>query len=70
MGTKEPEPLTTKEAKGPLPATQAVEVQTRISQTILRSGGLSFLEEKDTTIEETLDMTITGPGSRFPFFLT
>lgn len=56
--------------KGPLPATQAIKVETGISQTILRSGGLSLLKEKNKTIEETLEMTVIGPSSKFPDFLT
>lgn len=56
MGIKDPNPVTTKETKRPLLATQAVEVQTVITQTILRPGGLSLPEEKDTAIEETLEM--------------
>ena len=36
MGTKEPKTVTTKEAKGPFPTAQAVEVQTGISQTTLK----------------------------------
>lgn len=56
--------------KVPLPATQAIKVEIGISQTILRSGGLSLLKEKNKTIEETLEMTIIGPSSKFPAFLT
>lgn len=70
MGTKELEPVTTKEAKGPLPAAQDVEIQTRISQTTLRPGGLSLSKEKDTVMEEASKITITDLGSRLPAFLT
>ena len=43
MGTKETKPVSTTEAMGPLPTTQAIEVQAGISQTALRHDGVSFL---------------------------
>lgn len=70
MGIKDPNPVTTKETKRPLLATQAVEVQTVITQTILRPSGLSLPEEKDTAIEETLEMFVIGPSLGLPTFLT
>lgn len=65
MGTKETRPVSTAKAKGPHPTTQA-----GISQTALRPGGLSLLEEKDTTMEEILEMNVTDPSSGILAFLT
>lgn len=70
MVTKESKLMTTKEAKGPLPAVQAFEAQLGISQTILRPEGLSLYEEKDTMMEEALEMVVLDPSSGLPAFLT
>ena len=69
MGTKEPELVTTEENKGSLPTTQAVEVQIEIPQTTSSLGRLSLLEE-DTSMEETLEMTVSDLGAGIPTFLT
>jgi len=70
MGTKGSKLLTTEEAKGPLPAIQAIEAWLGISQTTPRPEGLSLLEEKDTTIKEAPKMTVSDPNSGLPAFLT